>query len=123
MARLNPGLILFFIAGIASAGEKPLKSVLNIDGTKVAFLTLKSHSLSISSNCKKGETLDCAAYVAFKRRETALLTSAELEGGRNPGTLRCRKLGGEVKIAVAANLDETSVCKFPDHSFIDCGSL
>lgn len=123
MARVISGLILFLSVGVALAGEMPLKSVLNIDGVKVAFLTLKSHSLSISSSCKKGEVFDCAAYAAFKRRETAPLNSAELEGGRNPGTLRCRKLGGEVKIAVAENLDETSVCKFSDGSIIDCGSL
>ncbi len=124
MARVISGLILFFCMAVASAvGEKPLKSALSIDGAKVAFLTFKFDSLSISSSCKKGEVLDCAAYAAFKRRETAPLTSADLEGGKNPGSLRCRKLGGEVKIAVGENLDETSVCKFSDGSIIDCGSL
>ncbi len=72
MARVISGLILFFCMAVASAvGEKPLKSALSIDGAKVAFLTFKFDSLSISSSCKKGEVLDCAAYAAFKRRETA----------------------------------------------------
>lgn len=116
MARI----ILFLIIGNSSAQAK---SIFTIENKKVTFLEIEKENLTLSKNCQSGVGLRCAAYTAFLRKSNVALTQEDLIGGKNPGSVKCRRLGGTVVIGKDSRQNENSFCKFEDNSFVECGSL
>jgi putative hemolysin len=111
-------LILFF-SSFAYSGDAD-NIILTVEGKKIVLIDSSEKSLTISENCKN---LKCKAYEAFLKKNSVTLLPDEISGGRNPGTAKCRKLGGIVQIGVDEERNEMSVCTFTDGSAIDCGSF
>lgn len=81
-------------------------------------------ALTISEDCfPLGKKSKCLAYEAFIKSKLVQLSDEDLKGGKNPGTMRCKKLNGEVFIGINKDKDEVSLCGFKDNSLVDCGSL
>lgn len=111
-------LILYFV----SAATAFSNTTFEINEKNVSFLDDRIQQLTISKNCKTKKSLSCKAYSAFLKRNTVKLNSKDRVGGVNPGSIKCRGLGGTVVIGTR-NRNENSFCRFDDDSYIDCGSL
>lgn len=97
---------------------------LTVNNIKVDFIQYENPTLTISANCLEIEKkVGCQATEAYKKAKKIKLDSHALAGGRNPGSVNCKSLGGKIIIAVDVQKDERSVCQFTDGSLIDCGSL
>jgi putative hemolysin len=100
------------------------KETLKVSGVDREFVTYPAKALTITTDCvHAGKKLSCGAYTAYTKRYKIKITPGELQGGANPGTYKCQKLGGTVLIGTQENHDEMSVCKFDDGSLLDIGSF
>ena len=116
-------VVWFALCGISQAKEaKPLS--LMVEGKKIGFLQTGDPSITLSANCFKDEKpLPCRAIQCYRLSKKLSVAELNLSGGRNPGSVKCKKLGGKVILAQDAAGDERSVCKFKDNSLVDCGAL
>jgi hypothetical protein len=75
----------------------------------------------ISINCK---TNKCFAYKALKDQSKIQLTEKELEGGKNPGAVICKKIfNGNILILRDKLKNENAFCKFFDGSIVSASGL
>ncbi len=111
-------------AGESGALDSPV--TYRVGKQRIEMLSIEEGSVVLSRNCisAKEGTPQCAAYGALDR---ASFTEAKKKilfyGGKNPGSLVCRFVGGEVYIAFDARGNENALCRFSDESWISCGSL
>jgi hypothetical protein len=79
-----------------------------------------THKL-ISLNCK---TNKCFAYKALNNQSKNKLTEKELEGGKNPGAVICKKIfNGNILILRDKLQNENAFCKFSDGSIVSASGL
>ncbi len=102
--------------------KNPLITKVTIDGISESFITSSDERIMISDFCLVGKTLRCGAASALaKAFEKGL--NLENSGGKNPGSMACTLLKGEVLIAADDEGNQNTYCRFKDHSIVDCGTL
>jgi hypothetical protein len=75
----------------------------------------------ISTDCK---TTKCQAYKALSDRRKKILTENELQGGKNPGAVICKKyFKANVIILRDTKKNENAFCQFPDGSLVSASAL
>lgn len=115
-------LILLFSSICSPTGAETTK--IELSGKLFQLEYDQQKEALISSDCfKSSKKNSCLARKALAASKNLSLTSEQLWGGKNPGSVKCRKLGGAVVIGITKNRDEMSLCRFADNSLIDCGAL
>jgi hypothetical protein len=79
----------------------------------------------LSQDClnSTGSENHCEARKAFKRVKKIELQPKDFEGGREPGSMLCLKLGAQVIISVDARKNQVSHCRFSDGSSAETSAL
>lgn len=93
--------------------------------TPHAFVRNSEKGFTVSKHC--GENLEgakCLAAVKLKQVNMNALTSADLEGGKNPGSVLCRK-SLKAKVLFGKDLDGnvSSFCAFEDGTMLSSDTL
>lgn len=105
-------LLSFSISGFCIEGKW------NIVGVSVDII--KKDDAYISKNCQK----KCEALEATKLIHKKILQRSSLSGGKNPGSVICKIIGGEVLIGLDKNKNQNTFCFFKkDESLISSGSI
>lgn len=102
--------------------KAPVITKVTIDGISESFITSSDNRIMISAFCMLGKNLRCEAASALARAFEKGL-DLENQGGKNPGSLACSLLQGEVLIVADENGNQNTFCRFKDHSILDCGTL
>jgi hypothetical protein len=117
-------IILTFLLAVASAPA--LADDYRIGHDKIGMHLTRPEGYEVSSKCTaatRSPTACLALRAAAKASARRRLGHLE-SGGRNPGSLICRDLGGTVAVGVDSNGDEEAFCLFEaDQSFISVDSL
>jgi hypothetical protein len=92
---------------------------LKIDHETVSFFRDPNTLLVLSESCR----FNCAAKKEAAPVKLNKIRIRNSGGGRNPGSVLCSAIGGEIWIGFEENKNQRSVCKFSDNSFVECGSL
>jgi hypothetical protein len=75
----------------------------------------------ISINCK---TNKCFAYKALNDQSKKKLTEKDLEGGKNPGAVICKKFfNATILILRDSKKNENAFCRFSDGSIVSASGL
>ncbi|MBI3543349.1 MAG: DUF333 domain-containing protein [Deltaproteobacteria bacterium] len=86
------------------------------------FLELGSALLGPDCPYAKG-AYNCAAARALAAAIKVPLADAELEGGRNPGALLCKKLAGSLEVGADWAGNQEAICVFGDGTMVTATSL
>src|SRR5262249_36496644 len=120
--------LLLLLPTLALAGSR----VYVLDDRELALHEDRALQLQVSKTCLKNGKLDCDASRKLDEAKLELLSSAAGDQGRNPGSMLCHALQGEVVIvqvgstlkdARSPRASEQSFCRFKDGSLVDNGSL
>lgn len=108
-----------------TAGQEPLTTVEHVTliggETSFDFLAVPGQELLLSASClTPTRKLWCQAYDALKEATTI---GMDTSGGRNPGAVICRRVGGWVSIFRDEKGNQMSFCGFDDGSEVSSGSL
>ncbi len=86
----------------------------------LSFEVISEENILINESCKK----KCLAYKSLSALSFKSIQSSDLEGGKNPGAVLCKKiLSSQVLYLKDLNGNENSFCLFSDQSIISNGSL
>ena len=124
MPRSSLTLGILLLAGAASArAEDGLGPTFDFDFGREVFVHVPGRRLTISRGCRRSEgEFACLAYSSIESARTVRF-QPPLDGGANPGSLLCRKIGGNVVIGRDSERNENSFCRFKDGSLVDNGTL
>lgn len=114
--------IIFIISSAAFGNECSEEYKFKFDNGEKTLCLLKEKKVLVSENCKK---LDCdAVKIAFSKKiKTIKIDVSELEGGKNPSTLLCKKLEGKLFLGISEISHQQYFCQFKDNSLISTSSL
>ncbi len=111
--KLTSAIILYFLARTAfSACETYTDSA----QSKTSICWHQETKSYVSESCLKTE---CQALHAPLSRKEKL----DLDGGKNPASVKCKEFGQQVVILKDPNQDELSFCLFPDGSLVDVHAI
>ena len=112
----------FFSKAIASE-PVPSSEVWNIGEINYVFNVQEKNKPQVSILCNN--TLKkCDALLAIEKKKKIKLSESELKGGKNPGSVTCKKYySGEVLILRNSAGEESSFCKFKDNSLTSTSEL
>lgn len=98
-----------------------------IENKAVSFCLNEKLKAWVSLSCithGSGPTCDATELLALAKKRAMRLLQEDLEGGKNPGSVICSKLKGQIVIArTQARGGEVTFCRAKDASLIDCNSL
>lgn len=93
------------------------------DGKATPFLYFEAARVRLSSDCKKGDALECDAYRTLRNAAPVELPAREVGGGTSAGTKICTKLGGTVADGTNSVGSQDGFCRFGDGSLVSAGAL
>ncbi len=119
-------LLSFPFAEIQAEGG--ITRSLRVGSTLVPLIRWNPPSLTLSVETSPGctETKPCDALLGLLQlqKKSTLPRSVSVAGGKNPGSVLCRKiLKGEVILGQDLEGNTDSLCRFKDGSFTACSSL
>lgn len=128
LLRLLPILLTLITAAHASdapAGQCQAQRSFSVDGQTVSLCWVKTRDSWVSPDCLRDGKTVCGALklAADAKPGKVVLNPDDLRGGKNPGSVLCAKLGGQVELAKTPRGSEATLCKAKDGSRIDCNSL
>lgn len=86
------------------------------------FSENKEKDFLISAHCTKEDSA-CEALEIFNNPPKINFYKGELKGGKNPGSVICKKYNAKVIIAKDLIDNQQSFCKFKDESMLSTGVL
>ncbi len=107
MARIAVSIFFFVIFNTSDL----FAEVIDIQGKTIHMRLDTELKVSLSEDCLSAK-VPCLAFQAFQKAKTLSLSSQDLSGGKNPGSVKCKILGGKVLIGLTKNRDELSMCLF-----------
>lgn len=112
-------MILFLLLPmLASAANLPTRTF-HI-GKKEYVVVERIKDVWVNQECAKS----CKALEAAKKKYPSPVSSGASAGSLNPGTVICKTFNnGKVFIAVDAERNQMSFCKFDDGSFVNSGAF
>jgi hypothetical protein len=118
--------VYFFIiifALCSGFNQLPDADVWSVGNTHYLFKTANKIGPLISLNCYKGKK-NCKALLAFNNRKKINLSEKDIAGGKNPGSVVCKKFYlGKVLILKNSEGLENSFCKFSDNTLISSSDI
>jgi putative hemolysin len=101
------------------------QSVFKIEGKKTEFCWLPKIEAWVSVHCVQKKTPDCKALTLYQSllKSGVALESEELDGGKNPGSVLCGKIGGTLQYAILEGGSQQTFCSAADGSLIDSNAL
>lgn len=120
MTKKIPFFFIFFACSTTWATPTLESKVLRISGATLVFEQDKDQHILLSKNCMYSGS-KCEAFKALLQvSKLKPLTKKD----SNPGDQICKSLkDAKVIMAETEDGDPLSLCEFPDHSSVDCGSL
>ena len=96
-----------------------------IEGNPIQLCWAERLDAWISSECLTNSKVLCGANKLARsaKHKDADLDEKALSGGKNPGSVLCSKLGGEVMIAKLPSGSQVTFCQAKDRTLIDCNAL
>lgn len=104
-------VLLIFLSFSAMASSQRIYSFGDL---MVAFEEVDGFIVNKACDNKK-----CEAFIKAKKFSKTMPSPAQLEGGKNPSSVRCKTvMSGEVHIGVDREGHEQSACQFKDGSYL-----
>lgn len=115
-------LFVFMLTSTVLASECSEEYKFKFDSGEKEICLLKEKKILVSNDCQKS---DCEAIkvLSSKKMKEVKIEVAELEGGKNPSTLLCKKLNGKLLLATSELSHQHYFCQFEDDSLIATSSL
>jgi putative hemolysin len=107
---------------IPGCGEQ---SVFQVEGKKIEFCWLPKVEAWVSIQCVQKKQAACKALALHQSllKQVVILESEELDGGKNPGSVLCGKIGGTLQYAILEGGSQQTFCSAADGSLIDSNAL
>ncbi|MCP4914170.1 MAG: hypothetical protein GY909_13745 [Oligoflexia bacterium] len=117
-------LLVFLFCSIASiqAGSCEGKYRFKIQGKDKIFCIEKEMKSLVNIECTK-KKCDSLKILSSPKLKNVRLSTSELAGGKNPSTLLCKKINGQLIFAKSEFGHEQFFCQFKDKSMISTNSL
>ncbi len=122
-------LVLFSPAAFAAKAETKNSECVDarqmkVEGKDQKFCWSERLDAWITPACVN-DKVPCGAIQLLEaaKKYPEKLSSEELSGGKNPGSVLCAKIGGEVMFAQLPSGSQASFCQGADKSMIDCNAL
>jgi hypothetical protein len=98
---------------------------MKVEGKDQKFCWSERLDAWVTPSCVMDKNNSCGAIQLLEtaKKYPEKLSSDELHGGKNPGSVLCAKIGGEVMFAVLKSGSQASFCQAADKSMIDCNAL
>ena len=122
-------LLLSAIPSFAATAEVKTSCVdprqMEVEGKTQTFCWSEHLDAWVTPSCVNEKKVPCGAVQLLEnaKNNPEKLTSEELHGGKNPGSVLCAKIGGEVMFAKLRSGSQASFCQAPDKSMIDCNAF
>jgi putative hemolysin len=124
MDRIIVMMILLILSLNCGAETRTFTIYENKKATKVQFEWDEKKRIGVSANhCRPVDENSCEALKKLKSAALSSIKEDKNFGTANPGTLICKKIGGEVVMGYDQEQNENSFCRFSDSSLVDSGSL
>lgn len=96
-----------------------------VEGKKIEFCWLPKIEAWVSIHCVQKKKPDCKALTLYQSllKPVVVLESEELNGGKNPGSVLCGKIGGTLQYAILEGGSQQTFCSAADGSLIDSNAL
>jgi putative hemolysin len=123
---------LFLMLSHTSFAEKkvpssacPEQTVYSIEGKSQTLCWSAPLEGWVSPACLKKSKSPCEAIGITENAKDApvKLGEKELQGGKNPGSVLCSKLGGKVVYATLPSGSQITFCEAHDGSLVDCNTI
>ncbi len=121
------GWLIIGVSPTALAGAKDCVTSQEfiIEKRTTRFCLMEKIDALVTPSCVSGVNTSCGALDLLAEAGKAKFTIPrdELLGGKNPGSVLCKMLGGAVFIGTLDSGSQATFCQAHDETFIDCASL
>ncbi len=117
--------MVFFASESWSADVPDCGSTLDvqIEGKPMSFCLNSKPKAWVSKACLDGKKTCGALKILGRSRKKFVSLDGKLKGGRNPGSVLCRELGGKLHYGRLDSESEIIFCEASDATFINSAAL